>query len=170
MCRRGAAQRSAGPPIRYRAIGPDTLLLQLSAEAGERLERLSRSLQGRQRVVDPVSRPLEGTRPVATVIQHLVARASERIDGVLTAELWGPTLPAWRRAAGRASIHVRLTGEDVDTGGLLGTGAPAEHPTLLLVDDRHTLLAVHQNGGHSGLWSSDPLLMLLGKRALGLPR
>ena len=86
---------------------------------------------------------------------------------MLAWELWVPTLPAWRRAAGRASIRVRVTGAEVDTEGLAATGAPPEHPTLLLIDDRNTLLAVRQGDAHSGLWSANPLVVLLTRMALG---
>lgn len=164
---RGAAQRSGDRPIRYRATDPDTFLVQLAAESGERLERLGHALQGLRQAAEPVSRSLEGTRAVTTVIQHLVARAERSVDGVLAGELWAPTLPAWRRAAGRASIRMRITGGGVDPEGLAQTGAPVDHPTLLLVDDRHTVLAVRESDGHVGLWSASPLLVLLARMALG---
>jgi sugar-specific transcriptional regulator TrmB len=167
LSQRGAARRSEDRPVRYRATDPHSLLVQLAAEGGERLDRLSRSLEGLQRTVEPLSRPLEGTRAVTTVVQHLVARAERSIDGVLAGELWVPTLPAWRRAAGRASIRVRLTEPEVDTEGLAAVGAPPEHPTLLLIDDRNTLLAVKQGDAHTGLWSANPLVVLLTRMALG---
>lgn len=166
LARRGAARRTGGPPARYRATDPDTLLVQLAAEAGERLERLSRSLEGLRREADPVTRPLEGTRAVATVIHHLVARAERRIEGVLGSELWAPTLPAWRRAAGRAEIRVRIAGDSIDTGGLVDPGAPPDHPTLLVVDEVHALVATREGQAHTGLWSADPLVAMLGRAAL----
>lgn len=166
LARRGAARRGGGRPARYRATDPDTLLIQLAAEAGERLERLSRSLQRLRHPADPVTRPLDGTRAVATVIQHLVARAERRIEGVLGSELWAPTLPAWRRAAGRADIRVRIAGDTIDTEGLADPGAPADHPTLLVVDDVHALVATREGEAHTGLWSAHPLVAMLGRAAL----
>jgi sugar-specific transcriptional regulator TrmB len=170
LARRGAAQRANGPPVRYRATDPETLLIQLAAEEGERLERLSRSLRGLRQAVEPVSRPLDGTRAVATVIQHLVARAERHIEGVLAAELWPATLPAWRRASHRAEIRIRIAGDVADTEGLVSVGAAPDHPTLLLVDDVHTLIATRRSDGHMGLWSAHPLLALLTQTALGRPR
>lgn len=168
LARRAAAQRTDGPPVRYRATDPETLLIQLAAEQGERLERLSRSLHGMRQVVEPVSRSLDGTRAVATVIQHLVARAEHRIDGVLAGELWKPTLPAWRRAARRAEIRVRIAGEVADTEGLASAGAPPDHPTILLVDDIHSLIATRRSEGHAGVWSANPLLAMLTRTALAV--
>src|SRR5437879_483947 len=42
---RGAAQRAAGRPARYRPADPGALLARLAAEQGEALDRLSRALQ-----------------------------------------------------------------------------------------------------------------------------
>ena len=44
--------------------------------------------------------------------------------------------------------------------------APAEHPTLLLVDGTHTLLAAQGDGSISGLWSSHPLIAELARMAV----
>jgi sugar-specific transcriptional regulator TrmB len=167
LARRGAAHRTNGPPIRFRATAPETLLIQLAAEEGERLERLSRSFRGLRGEVEPVTRSLDGTRAVATVIQHLVARAEKRIEGVLAAGLWPATLPAWRLAARRTETRIRIAGDVDNTDGLAATGAPPDHPTILLVDDVHTVIATRSSDGHAGLWSSHPLLALLARAALG---
>jgi sugar-specific transcriptional regulator TrmB len=168
LSRRGAAQRMSGPPVRFRATDPQTLLIQLAAEQGERLERLSRSLHGMRHPVEPVTRPLDGTRAVTTVIQHLVARAERQIHGVLTGELWPVTLPAWRRAASRADIQIRIAGEEIETEGLASReAAPPDHPTLLLIDDLYVLVATREADTHLGLWSAHRLVVLLGKAALG---
>jgi sugar-specific transcriptional regulator TrmB len=167
LARRGAARGTTGSPVLYRATDPETLLVRLAAEDAERLERLSRSLQGVRRTAEPASRSLEGTRAVTTVIHHLVARAEQRIEGVLAADLWPATLPAWRRAASRAELRVRVTGDTLDTDGLVANGAPPDHPTLLLIDDVHVLVATRAGDAHSGLWSTSPHVMLLGRSALG---
>jgi hypothetical protein len=71
------------------------LLVQLAAEQGERLERLSRSLRDVRLPVEPVTRPLEGARAIANVVHQLVARAERRVEGVLAAELWGTCHPRY---------------------------------------------------------------------------
>ncbi len=159
--------RSAGRPARYRATDPQALLAQLAADQGERLERLSRALASVRQPVEPVSRALDGVRAVANVTQQLVARAERQVDGVLAAELWQPTLPAWRRAAARATLQVRIAGEAAELDGKTFPAAPAEHPTVLLVDGVHTLLAAQSGGTVSGLWSSHPLIAELARMAVG---
>jgi len=167
LVRRGAAHRAPGRPARYRAADPNGLVLLLAAEQGERLERLSGALADLGGPPDPVTRTLDGLRAVANVVQQLVARASRRVDGVIAAELWRPTLPAWRRAATRATLAVRVAGEAVETEGLATPGAPAGHPTMLLIDETYTLVAVARTGTLNGLWSGDPLVATLAGHALG---
>jgi sugar-specific transcriptional regulator TrmB len=169
LLRRGATFRSAGRPARYRATDPTGLLVQLAAEQGERLDRLSRALAGIRPPPEPVTRALEGVRAIANVTQQLVARAEQGVDGVLAAELWQPTIPAWRRAATRATLHIRIAGDVVDSGELTFPRAPAEHPTVLLVDGLHTVLATRIEGGDSlaGLWSSNPLIAVVARLAIG---
>lgn len=133
------------------------------------MEQLSREIAALGGPADPVTRTLDGVRAVATVVQHLVARATQRVEGVIAADLWGPTLPAWRRAAVRATLHVRVAGEGAETAGLATPGAPAGHPTMLLVDRTYTLVAVERNGTTSGLWSGDPLVAILAGAALAAP-
>ena len=143
------------------------MLVQLAAEQGERLERLSRSLRDVRQPIEPVTRPLEGARAIANIVHQLVARAERRVEGVLAAELWRPTLPAWRRAGARATVDIRIDGEAGDTEGLARLGTPAEHPTMLLVDGIHTLVATGNGDGLAGLWSTDPRIALLARMALG---
>lgn len=166
LLRRGATLRAAGRPARYRATDPQVLLIQLAAEQGEQLERLSRALTDIRQPVESVTRTLDGARAVATVAQQIVARAERRVDGVLAAELWQPTLPAWRLAAGRATLQIRIAGDAGDLDGTVFPSAPADHPTLLLVDGVHTLMAAPSNGALSGLWSSHPLIAALARMAL----
>ncbi|HJQ66768.1 MAG TPA: hypothetical protein VJ816_10340 [Gemmatimonadales bacterium] len=113
-----------------------------------------------------MTRTLDGARAVANVTQQLVARAERQVDGVLAAELWQPTLPAWRRAAARATLQVRIAGEAAELDGKTFSAAPAEHPTVLLVDGIHTLLAAQSGETVSGLWSSHPLIAELARKAL----
>lgn len=169
LSRRGATFRTPGRPARYRAADPQVLLVQLAAEQGEQLERLSRALSGIRLAIEPVTRTLDGARSVATVTQQLVARAERSIDGVLAAELWHATLPAWRRAASRATLRVRIAGDAGNMEGMTFPSAPADHPTLLLIDGVHALIAAPSNGALSGVWSSHPQLARLAQMALGSP-
>src|SRR2546422_10237988 len=70
-----------------------------------RSERLGRALKDVSRPAEPDTRSIEGTRAVANLILQLVARAARRVEGVITAELLRPTLPAWRRAAAHAELR-----------------------------------------------------------------
>jgi sugar-specific transcriptional regulator TrmB len=169
LVRRGAAHRAAGRPARFRAADPNALMVLLAAEHGERLERLNRALAHLGGKADPVTRTLEGARAIANVVQQLVARATSRVDGVIAAELWRPTLPAWRHAASRAKLQVRVTGEAEETEGLAAPGAPTGHPTMLLVDRIYTLVAGPDASGMlTGLWSGDRLVAILASSALGV--
>src|SRR3989454_5375596 len=103
---RTAALRLPGRPARYRATDPAALIAQLAAEQGEALDRLSRSLRDADRS-GPEIRPVTGERAVANLIMQVVARAGRRAEGVLSAELLRPTLPAWRRAKERAVVELR---------------------------------------------------------------
>jgi len=169
LLRRGATFRSPGRPARYRATDPTGLLVQLAAEQGERLDRLSRALAGIRPPPEPATHVLEGVRAIANATQQLVARAEQRVDGVLSAELWQPTIPAWRRAAARATLHIRIAGDAVDSGEIGFPGAPGDHPTVLLVDGLHTVLAAKIEGvdGLAGLWSSNPLIALVARLVIG---
>jgi transcriptional regulator TrmB len=166
LVRRGAAHRSNGRPVRYRASDPNALVLLLAGEQGERLERLSRALASLGGPADAITKTLDGARAVANVVQQMVARASLRVDGVIAAGLWGPTLPAWRRAATRAKLQIRIAGDVQDTEGLATAGAPSDMPTMLLVDDAYTLVAAEHGGRLIGLWSGDPLVAVLSRLAL----
>lgn len=170
LVRRGAAHRSEGRPVRYRAADPNALVLLLAGEQGEQLERLSRALVSLGGPADAVTKTLDGARAIANVIQQMVARASLRVDGVIAAGLWGPTLPAWRRAATRARLQIRVAGEVADTEGLASAGAPGDAPTLLLVDNAYTLVAADLGGKLLGMWSGDPLVAMLSGLALGASR
>lgn len=170
LVRRGAAHRSDGRPVRYRAADPNTLVLLLAGEQGERLERLSRALASLGGPADAVTKTLDGARAIANIIQQMVARASVRVDGVIAAELWGATLPAWRRAASRARLQVRVAGGVADTEGLATAGASRDTPTMLLVDDAYTLVAAELDGRLLGMWSGDPLVAVLSRLALAATR
>lgn len=140
--------------------------MQLAAEQGERLEQLSRALAGVRVAVEPVTRSLEGLRAIANVVQQLVARAERTVEGVLGIDLWQPTLPAWRRASGRATLQVRIAGGMSDVVELNFPAAPPEHPTLLVVDSVHMLTATGAGATPMGMWSSHPLLVELARMAL----
>ena len=168
LVRRGAAHRTPGPPARFRAADPQGLVVLLAAEQGSRLERLSRSISELRAPADPVTRTVSGSRAIANVLQQLVARAARRIDGVIAAELWAPTLPAWRLAAARATLHVQVSGEAAELDGVALPQAPAGQPTMILVDGTHAVVAAEQAGELAGIWSADPLIALLARAALGV--
>jgi sugar-specific transcriptional regulator TrmB len=163
---RGAAQRAAGRPAQYRPADPRALLARLAAEQGAALDRLSHALQDASHPAEPETRTAVGARAVANVVQQLVARATGSIQGIVGAELWRPTLPAWRRAATRAAIDVRVAGDVADTEGLVKGTVAAATPTVLLIDDSHLLTAAGAGEQVTALWSSQPLLITLARAAL----
>lgn len=168
LVRHNAALRTPGKPTRYRAIDPQGLLLQLAAEQGERLEQLSRVLGAARSAVEPVTRTFEGSRAAGNVVHQLVARAERDVVGVIEAGLWQATVPAWRRATARATLKVRVAGEATAVEGLDFPRAPAEHPTVLVLDGLHLLTASGSGATLLGIWSSQPLLVRLAQLALGV--
>ncbi len=167
---RGAATRTPPPqrPARYRPTDPQALLAQLATLQGEALDRLGRELRDMSRPGDPVTREVSGSRAVANLVMQLVARAEHSVQGIMTLELWRPTLPAWRRAAERAEVSVRVRG-----------GMPADAPawlepaaddapaaTILLIDAAQLVMTTGEGDAIAGLWTSHPLIVLLARRAL----
>src|SRR5438046_1539143 len=163
---RGAASRAPGRPVQYRPIEPQALLARLAAQQGEALDRLSRALEDASHPAEPETRVVAGARAVANLIQQLVARADQTIQGILAAELWRPTLPAWRRATTRAAIDVRLAGEGAEPEGIAKGTVAAATPTLLVIDDSQLLTAAGTGELITALWSSHPLLTTLARVAL----
>lgn len=164
----GAATRAAGRPARYRPIDPQALVAQLATRQGEALDRLARDLRDFSRPGDPVTRQVAGSRAIANLILQLVARAEHRVQGIMLAELWRPTLPAWRRAGERAQVELRLIGDlpnDLPAWVQAGAGDSAA-TTLLVVDDAQLVLAAGHGEAIAGLWTSNPLLVMLATRAL----
>jgi len=164
---RGAATRVAGRPARYRPADPEALLAQLAAEQGDALERLSRALSGVQRSGDQETRLLEGSRAIATLILQVVARAEQGVDGVIGAELLRATLPAWRRAAERATIRIGIPGRVPPEGAALQASvAPDDFPTLLVIDGWQTVVATGPTDKLSGIWSSHAAIAAIAQLAL----
>ena len=167
---RGAAIRTptSERPARYRPTDPQVLLAHLATLQGEALDRLGRELRDFSRPTEPVTREVAGNRAVANLLMQLVARAERSVQGLVTSELWRPTLPAWRRAAERASLQVRMRGglpADAPSG---IEAAPANAPdaTLLVVDRAQLLLASGEGDTISGVWTAHPLFLMLAERAL----
>jgi len=165
---RGAAVRIPGRPTRYRPADPQALLAQITAAHGEALDRLSRALADAARSTEPETKTLAGARAVANVVLQLVARAERRVDGVLAAELWRATLPAWRRAAARAQVELRIAGDAPTEAPELVVGTtPPDHPTVLVIDNTQALAAVGSADGPAAVWTSHPAIVALARRALG---
>ncbi len=165
---RGAAVRIPGRPTRYRPADPQALLAQITAAHGEALDRLSRALADAARSTEPETKTLAGARAVANVVLQLVARAERRVDGVLAAELWRATLPAWRRAAARAQVELRIAGDAPTEAPELVVGTtPPDHPTVLVIDNTQALAAVGSADGLAAVWTSHPAIVALARRALG---
>src|SRR5213082_2121834 len=136
---RAAAIRLPGRPARYRAVDPRALIAQLAA----------------------------GARAAANLVMQLVARAGQRVEGVLAAELLRPSLPAWRRARERATLELRVAGEvPVEAGSLVAGSVPPETPTVLLIDDAHAVVASGAGEGVTAIWSSHPAILAVVRAAL----
>jgi len=171
---RGAATRVPPPPparpVRYRPTDPQALLAHLATLQGEALDRLARALRDTSHPGEPATKEVAGGRAVANLILQLVARAERRVVGVLAAELWRPTLPAWRHAArtGGATVELRIAGEaPAGTEGLVSGSVPADAATLLVVDEGQVVVATGEGDSIAGVWSSHPLIAMLARRALG---
>jgi sugar-specific transcriptional regulator TrmB len=169
LVHRGAAIRS-GPgerPARYRPADPHGLLAQLALRQGEALDRLGRQLHDFARPGEPLTRAVAGSRAVANLIMQLVARDERTIDGMLSAELWRPTLPAWRRAAERAQLRVTLIGElPGDAPAWLAAADSSSDATILVIDESQLVITSGAGDALAGLWTSHPLLVSLAQRAL----
>jgi sugar-specific transcriptional regulator TrmB len=158
LVRQGAAHRLDGRPLRYRPADPDALLALLASNHGQALERLEHSLVSARRSIEPVTREVTGARALAIVVTQLVARAERSIRGVIAADLWKPTLPAWRRAAGRASVDVRAAGPVTDDEGIIRGSVSSDSPTLLVIDDVRAVIATSDGAEAAGLWTAHPLI------------
>lgn len=167
---RGAATRTPPPgrPARYRPIDPQALLALLATRQGEALDRLGREVRDLSRPGEPVTREVAGSRAVANLVTQLVARAERSVEGVMALELWRPTLPAWRRAAERATLKVRARGGvPPDAPSWLESAADdSPDATVLLIDDAQLVMTSGQGEAIAGLWTSHPLMVLLARRAL----
>ena len=162
---RQAASLLPGRPARYRAVDPQTLLTQLAAQQAVALERLERSLRDTSAARAEAIHEVTGARPVANVVLQLVARAERSVEGVVDADLFRATGPAWRRAAGRATLAVRSAADD-GSGVLVGVAAP-DAGTLLVVDGALAVVASGAGDAARGIWSDHPVIVALARRALG---
>lgn len=166
---RGAASRASGRPARYRPTDPQALIAHLATLQGEALDRLARALRDSAHPGEPVTREVSGARAVANLILQLVARAERRVEAVLAADLWRPTLPAWRRARERAEIDLRIAGDLPGEGDAAELGAKtvaADTPTILVVDEAQAVVTSGAGDQLAGVWTSHPLIVMLVRRAL----
>jgi sugar-specific transcriptional regulator TrmB len=167
---RGAASRAPGRPARYRPTDPQALIAHLATLQGEALDRLARALRDAAHPGETVTREVAGARAGANLILQLVARAERRVDAVLAAELWRPTLPAWRRARERAEIDLRIAGELPGGGGdaaeLGAKAVAADTPTIVVVDEAQAVVTSGAGDQLAGVWTSHPLIVMLVRRAL----
>jgi len=164
---RGAALRPPGRPARYRPADPQALLARLAVEQGEALERLGRALEQAGRPEEPETRSVAGPRAVANLILHVVARTERRVEGVVAPDLLRLTLPAWRRAAERATVEVRVAGDIPAEAASFARDRVGEHfPTLLLIDERQTVAVSGSAAERNGIWSSHPAVAAMARLAL----
>ena len=164
---RAAAIRLPGRPARYRAVDPRALIAQLAAEQGEALDHLSQALRDASEPVEPESRAAAGARAAANLVMQLVARAGQRVEGVLAAELLRPSLPAWRRARERATLDLRVAGEvPVEASTLVAGSVAPDSPTILLIDDGPAVVASGAGEGVAAIWSSHPAIVAVVRVAL----
>ena len=162
---RGAAT-SAGRPAQFRPADPSSLVARVAASQGQALDRLSRALEGTATGSEPTIHSAEGLRGTVNALQQLVARAERGVQGTVAGELWRPSLPAWRRAASRASLDVLIAGEAEDPESLAKGSVPASSPTILLIDDARVFSASGAGDLMTAMWSAHPLLVQVGVAAV----
>jgi sugar-specific transcriptional regulator TrmB len=162
---RQAAALLPGRPARYRPVDPQTLVTQLAAQQAVALERLELSLRETRAAPAEAIHEVTGARPLANVVIQLVARAERSVEGVIDRDVFRATGPAWRRAAGRATLAVRSAAVDDGSGVLSGT-APADSGTLLVVDGSLAVVATGAGEEARGIWGDHPLMVSLARRAL----
>src|SRR5439155_18229077 len=113
---------------------------------------------------EPETRSVTGGRAVANLIMQVVARAERRAEGVLSAELLRPTLPAWRRAKERATLELRVAGEvPAEASPILSGTVSGDAPTVLLIDDVQAVLVAGSGETAAGMWSSHPAVVALAR-------
>jgi len=163
---RGAATSSGGRPAQYRAADPSGLVASVAASQGQALDRLARALEGAGGSAEPTIHSAEGLRGTVNALQQLVARAERSVKGTVGAELWRPSLPAWRRAAARAVLGVRIAGDAGDTESLAQGSAPADTPTIRVIDEARVFSASGSGDLMTAMWSAHPLLVQIGVTAV----
>lgn len=163
---RGAATSTPGRPAQYRPADPSGLIARVAASQGQAIDRLARALEGAAGGAEPTIHSAEGLRGTVNALQQLVARAERGVQGTVAAELWRPTLPAWRRAAARATLSVRIAGEAEDPESLAQGAVPADAPTILLIDEARVFSAAGSGDLMTAIWSAHPLLVQIGRVAV----
>ena len=89
------------------------------------------------------------------------------MEGVVAAALFRATLPAWRRAAERTTLELRIAGTVPPEAATFPVAtAPETFPTLLLIDDQQTVAATGDDAEHLGIWSSHPAVAAIARVAL----
>jgi sugar-specific transcriptional regulator TrmB len=164
---RGAATSSGGRPAQYRPADPSGLVARVAASQGQALDRLARALEGAAGSAEPTMHSAEGLRGTVNALQQLVARAERSVRGTVGAELWRPSLPAWRRAAARATLSIRIAGDTGDAESLAQGSAPADAPTILVIDEARVFSASGAGDLMTAMWSAHPLLVQVGAAAVG---
>ena len=95
---------------------------------------------------------------------QVVARAGRRAEGVLSAELLRPTLPAWRRAQERAVLELRGAGDvPTEASSILSGTVTGDSPTVLLIDEVQVVLVAGSGETTAGVWSSHPAITALAR-------
>jgi sugar-specific transcriptional regulator TrmB len=163
---RGAATSSRGRPAQYRPADPSGLVARVAASQGQALDRLSRALESVGGDAEPTIHGAEGLRGTVNALQQLVARAERSVKGTVAAELWRPSLPAWRRAAGRAALQVRIAGAGDEVDALAQGSAPPDAPTILLIDEARVFAASGSGDLTTAIWSAHPLIVQVGAAAV----
>src|SRR2546427_347049 len=111
------------------------------------------------------------SRVYATLLQlgpatgYAVARAARLARA--KADLVRATLPAWRRAAERATLELRIAGDIPPEAASFALATVAEtFPTVLLIDERQTVAITGAASERTGIWSSHPAVAAVARVAL----
>ncbi len=168
---KGAARVEGGRPRHYRPEPPAGLVARISNDQGLALDRLSAELAAISVPGTPTVVEVDSPRAVLQLLAHDVARAAQSVALLAPPDAFPLLAPALRRPVS-SGLPVQL----YSTGPVELPFSPVEivpegyswpgMPIISVVDDRNALLALRNDSGVRGHWSSAPAFVAAARLAL----